>query len=319
MRYVHAAAVAALLVSACTDAPGPVSPDETLIAAARPANPPPTAPRSELLVSADWLAKHLNRPDLVVLHFGTAASYNAGHVPGARFVALAPLQPTRGGVPMSLEEPEVLRAALEAAGVSTSSHVVVYGDGILQGARGFFILEYVGHPRVSLLDGGLSAWRASGGAVSTEATVPIRGSMAPPTRGRNIVTTEWVFKRLGDAEVILVDARPFADYAGTVAITPTIPRVGHIPGAHNLPWQQLVLSTADTRLREPEALRALFAPTGAAMGSTVVAYCTSGMMSSLSYFVARYLGYDARLYDGSWFAWSPREELPVAHCDTPWC
>jgi 3-mercaptopyruvate sulfurtransferase SseA len=66
-------------------------------------------------------------------------------------------------------------------------------------------------------------------------------------------------------------------------------------------------------------LRALFAATGARAGSPVVAYCTSGIMSSLSYFVARYLGYDAMLYDGSWFDWSPNTELPVAQCPTPWC
>jgi thiosulfate/3-mercaptopyruvate sulfurtransferase len=313
-------AVGIVVLTACADGPTPLAPDSPQIAlAGRPAVPPPQAVRTDLLVHADWLAKHLSRPNLVILHFGTRASYDAAHLPGARFVNLAALQPARNGVAMVLREPDDLRDALEEAGVSTSSHVIVYGDGIVQAARGFFILEYVGHPRVSLLDGGIAAWRAAGYPVTTEPVTPSRGSMATPTRADRLATASWLLERLGDARLFLVDARPFAEYAALVAPTVALPRLGHIPGAHSLPWQQLVVSASDPRLRDPETLRALYAATGARMQSTVVAYCFSGMLSSVAYFVARYLGYDALLYDGSMFEWSPDPSLPIAACSTPLC
>jgi thiosulfate/3-mercaptopyruvate sulfurtransferase len=313
-------AVGVLALGACAETPTAVPSDGPRAAVAgRPAVTPPTAVRSALLVDADWLEKNLRRPNVVVLHFGSRANYDAGHVPGARFVDLAALQPARNGVALVLREPDELREALEAAGVSTSSHVVAYGDGIVQGARGFFILEYAGHPRVALLDGGIAAWRAAGYPVTTEPATPERGSMSTPPRTHRLATAPWILERLGDDGLFLVDARPFAEYAGLVAPTAALPRLGHIPGAHSLPWQQLVLSTSEPRLRDPETLRALFAATGAKMQSTVVAYCFSGMLSSVAYFVARYLGYDAMLYDGSMFEWSPDPGLPIAPCGTPFC
>lgn len=314
-------ATATLLLAACGDRPGsPLAPDAALsVSAGRPVDVPPTALRPDLLVSAEWLERSIARPNVAVLHFGTQAGYDAGHVPGARFVNLAALQPTQNGIALMLREPSELRAALEAAGVSTSSHVVVYGDDFVQGARGFLILEYVGHPRVSLLDGGIVAWKAGNRPVSTEPVAPAGGFMAPPPREQRVVTASWVLDHLHDDAVTLIDARPLAQYAGLVAPTAALPRLGHIPGAHSLFWQQLIVSPADPRLKDPESLRALFAPTGARAGSTVVAYCFSGMLSSVAYFAARYLGYDARLYDGSMFEWSPNAELPIANCGTPWC
>lgn len=315
-----ALAAGVLLLGACAELPTEASPGDLQMAAgARPEVTPPPAVRADLLVQADWLATHIDRPNLVVLHVGTRANYDAAHLPGAHFLDLAALQPTRDGVAMVLREPDVLRDALEAAGVSTSSHVIVYGDGILQGTRGFFILEYAGHQRVSLLDGGIAAWRAAGYPVSTSPVTPARGSLSTPARTDRLATGAWLLERLGDDRVFIIDARPFPDYAGTVAPTAALPRPGHIPGAHNLPWQQLIISTTDPRLRDPAALRTLYAATGARMQSTVVAYCFSGMLSSVAYFAARYLGYDAMLYDGSMFEWSPNPGLPVAACSTPFC
>jgi thiosulfate/3-mercaptopyruvate sulfurtransferase len=281
---------------------------------------PQLTTRTDLLVSGEWLAARLQDPTVVVLHVGTQANYDAGHIPGARFVALAPLQPTRGGIPLMLAEPAVLREAFEAAGVSAQSHVVVTGDGIVQAARGFFMLEYLGHPRVSLLDGSKPGWAADGRALSTQrAAPPTRASLTTTLRADRLATLDWVRQNMQRDGIVLVDARSKADYAGEVEPTATIPRPGHIPGAHNVFWQDLVASTAVPRLKDVTALRTLYAATGAGPRSTIVAYCFSGMLSSIGYFVARYLGYDVKLYDGSMFEWSPRTELPVARCGSPTC
>jgi thiosulfate/3-mercaptopyruvate sulfurtransferase len=322
MRHKLFAASAVLLLAACAEAPQALlGPEAAVILASRQGDvTPPPALRPQLLVSTEWLEMHMDRPNVVVLHFGMNQNgYNAGHIPGARFVNLTPLQPTTNGIPVVLADPDTLRDAMQAAGVSTSSHVVVYGDQIFQGARGFFILDYLGHPRVSLLDGGIAAWVADGYPVSTVGASPARGSMAPPARTQRLVTADRLAERLHDPRLVLVDARPFNEYAGLAEPTLTPPRKGHIPGAHNMPWAQLVVSPALPRLKDPEALRALYAAAGARVQSPVVTYCFSGMLSSMSYFVARYLGYEAILYDGSMFEWSRREDLPIAACGTPWC
>jgi thiosulfate/3-mercaptopyruvate sulfurtransferase len=272
--------------------PSPV-PSQQLSAAASELERPPVATPPGLLVSVNWLAENRTRPNVVVLHVGTLANYTQGHVPGAWFVNLASLQSTRDGVPFMLNPPDVLRSVLEAAGVTTSQHVVVTGDGPLPAARAFFILEYLGHPSVHLLDGGRTAWQAAFGLSTEPAAAPRPGRMVTPVRAGELATADWVQARLGDPGVALLDARPAANFA-----------VSRIPGAMSLPWTELVESTAMPRLRPVPELRALFAQAGADTPDEVVAYCTSGMMSSMSYFTARYLGYNVRLYDGSMLEWT---------------
>jgi 3-mercaptopyruvate sulfurtransferase SseA len=131
-----------------------------------------------------------------------------------------------------------------------------------------------------------------------------------------------VHERLHDDSISLVDACPSRSYAGTTA-NPNVPsdRQGHIPGVYNLPWQQLLRNFAegDHRLKDAAALRSLLKGAGATPRAEVVTYCYSGMMSSLAYFAARYLGYSTKLYDGSYIEWSVNRELPVATCASPWC
>jgi thiosulfate/3-mercaptopyruvate sulfurtransferase len=271
--------------------PSPV-PSQQLAAAPELGNAPVATPPA-LLVSVNWLAENRTRPNVEVLHVGTLANYNQGHVPGAWFVNLASLQSTQNGVPIMLNSPDVLRSVLEAAGVTTSQHVIVTGDGPLAAARGFFILEYLGHPSVHLLDGGRAAWQAAFGLSTEPASAARPGRMVTPVRADRLATADWVHARLGDPGVVLLDARSAGDFG-----------VSRIPGAVNLPWTQLVESTAMPRLRSVPELRALFAHAGADARDEVVTYCTSGMMSSMSYFVARYLGFKVRLYDGSMFEWT---------------
>jgi thiosulfate/3-mercaptopyruvate sulfurtransferase len=288
--------LALTLLPACDDVttaptapPAPTFMEAVAQAAVQPQ--PPVATRPHLLVTADWLLKHQGRPNTVVLHVGALPAFEAGHIPGARFVNLGSLQGIYGGVPLILRPLHQLRAELQLAGVSTSDHVIVYGDGPLQAARGFFVLEYLGHPRVSLLDGGLAAWAAAGGTASLGApSAPRPGRMVTPDRPGLNVTSGWVLSNLDAEDVTLLDARPAGAFAA-----------GHIPGAVSLPWADFVQAGL---LKPVPELRDLLAAAGARHRDVLVMYCTSGMMSSVSYFVARYLGFDVRLYDGSWLEWT---------------
>jgi thiosulfate/3-mercaptopyruvate sulfurtransferase len=292
-NVVRGGILAAVLAAGCNGTPTePVPVPSPQLATASELERPPVATPPGLLVPVEWLAENRTRANVVVLHVGTLANYNQGHVPGAWFVELASLQSTRNGIPIELNPPEVLRSVLEAAGVSTSQHVIVTGDTALSAARGFFVLELLGHPSVHLLDGGRAAWQAAYGLSTEPASADRPGRMVTPVRDR-LVTVDDVQAQLGNPRVHLIDARPPTDFA-----------VSRIPGATSLPWTQLVESTAMPRLRPVPELRALYAQAGAEASGEVVAYCTSGMMSSMGYFVARYLGYRVRLYDGSMLEWT---------------
>jgi thiosulfate/3-mercaptopyruvate sulfurtransferase len=187
---------------------------------------------------------------------------------------------------------------------------VVYGDlGGLAAGRAFFTLDYLGHTRVSLLDGGLEAWKAENGALATTPPQVRRGSFTPRPRADRVVDAGWVRQRLDDPRYLLIDARPTAQFSGEDAAGL---RAGHIPGAKNIFWRTALVSDDDPRLRPAAELRSLYAAAGAAPNRTVVTYCRTGMQASHAYFVARYLGYDAVMYDGSMVDWSRQAELPVA-------
>jgi thiosulfate/3-mercaptopyruvate sulfurtransferase len=272
--------------------------------------PPPSRISHPLLVPTDWLASRLNDPAVVVLQVGRdEAEYRAGHIPGARFVPLGSIVVERDGILNELPETDALQGVFAEAGVSDASHVVLYGDlGGLAAARAFFTLDYLGHMRVSLLDGGLERWKAEQRQLSTEAPAVQRGTFSPLPRADRVVSAGWVRQHLDDPTLVLIDARPPAQFTGEDA---TGLRPGHIPGARNIFWRSALLSDDDPRLKDLPELRAMFAAAGAAPGRTVVAYCRTGVQASHTYFVARYLGYDVVLYDGSFIDWSRRSELPV--------
>lgn len=276
-------------------------------------NPLPQWDRS-LLVSTEGLANRLDDPRVVVIHVGRdRTSYDAGHIPGARFLPLSAIVAERNGVPNELPAPQALETAFESVGVSDDSRVVLYGDlnGLLA-ARAFFTLDYLGKTDAALLDGGIEQWRKEERPVSTEAWTGGTGALTVRQRNDVVVDADWVRARLGnDSTVVLVDARPPAEFTGE---TPGegVTRPGHIPGAHNIFWRTALVSEQDTRLRSPEVLHASYTLADAAFGDTIVAYCRTGVQASHAYYVARYLKRPVVMYDGSFIDWSRRgEEYPV--------
>lgn len=274
---------------------------------------PSPAPRvrQELLVSHQWLAARTGDPGVVVLHVGSdPAEYERGHLPGARFLRVGAILTERDGNVNELPPLAQLDSVFESVGVSDGSRVVVYGAP-LAAARAFFTLDYLGHgDRTALLDGGLAGWKDAGLPLSTEVPQVTRASFTPRPVPERVVDAEWIRRRLGDPVVALVDARPEAQFTGAVP-GDGISRGGHIPGAGNAYWERMLHSTQHPVLHDPESLRTMFRAAGVEPGDTVVTYCRSGMQASFAYFAARLLGYDTKLYDGSFLEWSRRPELPV--------
>lgn len=266
-----------------------------------------------LLVSADWLSDHLANPEVVVLHAGMQKSlYEAGHIPGASFLDMNQIvwqgDPAWGTEMRSLIE---IDDALEMAGVSDGQHIVVYASNPLYAARVFMTLEVMGlRGSVSMLDGGFRGWQEDGREVSVELPVFDRGSISLTAQDDILVTADWIHQRLLDPRTALVDARPDDEYTGEDGGLGGTAHPGHIPGAAQMYWEELVVSRQSPRVHGLDRLTELFVSAGAKGGDTVIAYCMVGWRASFTYFAARLLGYDTKFYDGSWRDWGTREDLP---------
>ncbi len=273
----------------------------------------------EVAISPEWLSAHLEDPWVVVLQVGTdSASYATEHIPGARFLDVKQIAVSRGGLTNQVPSIARLRTAYGGEGVSDSSRVVVYGAP-LAAARAFVTLDVLGlGGRTALLDGGERVWREEGRGLSggTQASATSAGSGGSPgsvggkAQPGRVVDAAWVEEHRTHPGVVLLDARGADQYSGQVA-GEGVPRPGHIPGAHDLDWHRTIVSLDRPRLKDAGTLRALFRGAGAEPGDTIVAYCRTGMEASFLYYVARYLGYTARLYDGSFLDWSRHPDLPV--------
>ena len=263
------------------------------------------AVRSEMLVDTAWLAQHLNDPKVVVLHVSTSrTTYDAGHIPGARFVGLSDLVTTRDGVPNELPSAADLKKVLEQAGVSDDTRVIVYTDAsILPAARAYFTLDYLGHgDHAALLDGGLNQWRAENRPVTAETPAVAAGRFTPRPRPEVVVGMDAVkdfslaAKSSPASAPVLLDARTSEEFKTG----------GHIPGAQNVTWVQGQASGPASAMKSEADLRKLYETLGAGANRPVVTYCNTGMQSSQSYFTLKYLGYDVRMYDGSFSEWSAK-------------
>ena len=272
------------------------------------------SPRDKLLVTPAWLAAHLADKNLVILHAGSQADFAAGHVAGARLVARESLA-TTGPAGLILEFPnaETLRKELQDLGVSDRSRIVVYaGSGAIPAAtRIVFTLDTAGlGDRVSLLDGGLAEWTRAGHTTTAETPTVAKGRLSPLKIQPRIVDAAFVRDRAKAAGYDLLDARAGIFYDGLRPDPLAGPagKLGHIPGARNFPATSV--TTADNRLKSPEALAAAFQAAGVKPGDRVVVYCHVGQIATAVILAARTLGISAQLYDGSYQDWTIRG-LPV--------
>jgi thiosulfate/3-mercaptopyruvate sulfurtransferase len=160
-----------------------------------------------------------------------------------------------------------------------------------------------------LLDGGLRAWRAEGRVVeSGPAKLPAPGHFTLALNAARLASAQFIQQQMASSAIALVDVRPDPEFLGTDGGMGGVHAAGHIAGAKQLTWNALVQD--DGRFLPREQLEARLALAGATLAKPVVAYCMVGMRASVVYFVARHLGYDARLYDGSIVDWTMKR-LPV--------
>jgi thiosulfate/3-mercaptopyruvate sulfurtransferase len=291
-----------------------------------PTGAPAAAPTEALatlpdsLVTTEWLAEHLDDPDLVVLDCTVIvrqgesgmviengrAGYDAGHIPTAGFADLmGELADADSPYEYAVPTPEAFAAAMGALGVGDDTRVVLYDARMSAwAARVWWMLRWVGFDRAAVLDGGLAAWQAEGRPLSTEPAAEPALMLTPKPRPGLIADRDEVFAAIGDEAVRLIDVLPEAHYRGEMTM---YARPGHIPTAENVSIMALLDETG--RYRPKDELAALF---GGDPGTRAITYCGGGIAASSTAFVMTRLGFtDVAVYTASLQEWTADPANPM--------
>ncbi len=272
----------------------------------------------EKLVTTDWLAEHLDDPDVVVVESDEdVLLYDTGHIPGA--VKIDWHTDLQDPVARDYLDAEGFAKLMSEKGISRDTTVVFYGDNFnWWAAYALWVFSLFGHPDTRLVDGGRAKWVAEGRDLTTEATTRERTEY--PVVERN----DAPIRAFADdvrthlkADGRLVDVRSPQEYSGELLHMPDYPqegalRGGHIPGAASVPWKKA--ANEDGTFKSADELRALYeGEQHLSSSDDVIAYCRIGERSSHTWFVLHHLlGYpNVRNYDGSWTEWGNLVRAPI--------
>ncbi|HEX6801256.1 MAG TPA: rhodanese-like domain-containing protein, partial [Candidatus Binatia bacterium] len=202
----------------------------------------------------------------------------------------------------------MIHHVLELRGVNEAKEVVFYGSNSdMRSARGVWFLEYYGHPNVKMLDGGMQAWKAAGGAITTDGVAPKGATFKIAERRDVLATVDDVLHSLNKQDIAILDTRSEGEHLGTLV---RAARGGAIPGSIHVEWTDNL--DADGKFKSNEQLKAMYDKAGITADKEVVSYCQGGYRAAHSYIALRLLGFPrVRNYIGSWKEWGDRTDLPL--------
>jgi thiosulfate/3-mercaptopyruvate sulfurtransferase len=274
------------------------------------------------LVSTDWLAAHLDAPDLRIVDASFTLPgvkptgrelYEARHIPGAVFFDIEEIADEASPLPHMLPSPEKFASRMRKLGIGDGHKVVVYDSaGLSSAARPWWMLRVFGHRDVAILDGGLPKWQAEGRPVTDEVPAPRERHFTARLNTLLVRDKTQVMDNLASQREQVIDARSRGRFEGSAEEPRPGLRRGHIPWSLNLPYDQLT-DPATRTLLPAEALARSFAAAGLERNRPVVASCGSGVTACALAFGLHLLGWpDAAVYDGSWAEWGLPGDTPVA-------
>lgn len=268
--------------------------------------------RPELLISPKGLARILKQENVAILDARSKSDYKKGHIPGAVSVFYNSLVDYdarhKNGFPT---DPKTAETILGAAGVGKDSTVIIYGGGEGPPASGlWFVIDFFGHEKVKVLNGGLRRWLKEGWPTTKEVPdINPKVFKADPAK-KKVVSLKWMRKNYRRKDIVFVDARSLKEHIGE-AVLSGASRGGHIPGSINLDWKKL--SGEVNTYKSADELKAILAKKGITADTKVVVYCHQGIGRATDLILAmKLIGYDKVLeYTGSWQEWSRDPRLPV--------
>jgi thiosulfate/3-mercaptopyruvate sulfurtransferase len=260
---------------------------------------------SSWVVDVNWLKENLGQDNLVILDARNEADYEKGHIPGA-----ISLNPNMGeGLrkdpysesPLHLEDPEILAETFGEYGIAIDDHVVVYCDKGQNGGFLLSILDYAGAENISLLNGGIAAWKKAGYEITDEETEYEEKTFEINVNQEFLADNDFVKANLDNPYAVIVDVRILQQSMGLVKHG-LADRPGTIPGSVKLPV--FALYEDHSGIKNPEELLWVLKERNIPKDKTIILTCNTGNWAGAAHFVFRYLGYpDVRVHDESWIGW----------------
>lgn len=260
---------------------------------------------SDLLVSANWLSERLSDPNLVIIDARSPQDFTLQHVAGASNIPDNATFRHRDGYAL-ISPISVMRDTFTRAGINDQRYVVVYDGGeYVQATRLFWVLEVYGHRSVYILNGGFPRWIEQNYPTDQKTNSPQDGFFVPSIAGQYLASKIDTRLAIDSPQYAIIDSRDASEYSG---LQTKNGKYGHIPSAINIPWHRhFDQHDGQIAFRPLRELQALYRP---ALDRKIIAYCTYGNESTITYFTLRRLGRPVAVYDGSWAEWSSDQSMP---------
>jgi thiosulfate/3-mercaptopyruvate sulfurtransferase len=275
---------------------------------------------SPYFVSTEWLADHLNDPEVAVID-GTffmpddprnaEADYLGAHIPGAVFFDIDAIADHSTSLPHMLPGPDEFSAAMAKLGLSDTMRLVVYdASGLLGAPRVWWTLKIFGAQNVKILAGGLPKWQAEGRKLEAGPVSRAPATFAARFDSAAVANTEKVRLASESGSAAIVDARAAARFRGEAEEPRPGVRSGHIPASRNVPWRDVV---DEGKIKAPDEVKAVFGAAGVDLSRPIITTCGSGVTAAILLLALATTGKEnVVLYDGSWSEWGARTDLPIA-------